>query len=61
VLRFLLNTVSPDIHSHLLDVNTTAKAWASINSKFKTASVTKARRLRGELYDAKKLTMTVDQ
>jgi hypothetical protein len=48
------------ILSHLLDVNTTAEVWASINSMFKTASVTKARHLRDEPNDAKKLTMTAD-
>jgi hypothetical protein len=42
-------------------VNTTVEAWASINSMFKTASVTKGRHLWGELNDAKKLTMTADQ
>jgi hypothetical protein len=36
VLLFLLNTLSPDILSHLLDVDTTTEAWASINSMYKT-------------------------
>jgi hypothetical protein len=38
VLRFLLNTLSPDILSHLLEVESTAEVWAAINGMFKTAS-----------------------
>ncbi|KAK1697942.1 hypothetical protein QYE76_014639 [Lolium multiflorum] len=45
VLRFLLNTLSPDILSHLLDVSSTAEAWLAINAMFKTASRTKAQHL----------------
>jgi hypothetical protein len=42
VLRFLLDTLSPDILSHLLGVESTAEAWISINAMFKTTSRTKA-------------------
>ena len=42
VLRFLLNTLSPNILSHLLDVSSTAEAWSAINAIFKMASRTKA-------------------
>ncbi|XP_071680405.1 uncharacterized protein [Lolium perenne] len=61
VLRFLLNTLSPDILSHLLGVESTAEAWTTINAMFKTASRTKAQHLREQLNDTKKLTMTADQ
>jgi hypothetical protein len=60
VLRFLLNTVSPDILSHLLDVSSTADAWSAINAMFKTASRTKAQHLREKLNDTKKLSLTAD-
>jgi hypothetical protein len=60
VLRFLLNTLSPDIRSHLLDVSSTAEAWSAINAMFKTASCTKAQHLREKLNDTKKLSMTAD-
>ncbi|KAK1650860.1 hypothetical protein QYE76_068665 [Lolium multiflorum] len=60
VLRFLLNTLSPDILSHLLDVSSTAEAWSVINSIFKTASRTKAHHLREKLNDMKKLSMTAN-
>jgi hypothetical protein len=60
VLRFLLNTLSPVILSHLLDVSSTAEAWSAINSMFKTASRTKAQHLREKLNDTKKLSMTAD-
>jgi hypothetical protein len=61
VLRFLLNTLSPDVLSHLLEVTSTAEAWAAINAMFKTASRTKAQHLRGEPNDTKKLSLTADQ
>ncbi|KAK1679020.1 hypothetical protein QYE76_039868 [Lolium multiflorum] len=61
VLRFLLNTLSPEILSHLLDVTSTAEAWTAIGAMFKTASRTKAQHLRGELNDTKKLSLTADQ
>jgi hypothetical protein len=61
VLRFLLNTLSPDVLSHLLEVTSTAEAWTAINAMFKTASRTKVQHLRGELNDTKKLSMTADQ
>jgi hypothetical protein len=61
MLRFLLNSLSPDILSHVLGMNTTAEAWKAINAMFKTASRTKAQQLREKLNDTKKLTMTADQ
>jgi hypothetical protein len=61
VLRFLRNSLSPEILSHVLDMDTTAAAWAGITSMFKTASRTKAQHLREMLNDTKKLTMTADQ
>jgi hypothetical protein len=61
VLQFLLNTLSPDILSHLLGVESTAEAWIPINAMFKTASCTKSQHLREQLNDTKKLTMTADQ
>jgi hypothetical protein len=60
LLRFLLNTLTPEIPSHLLDVSSTAEAWAAINSMFNTASQTKAQHLRGQLNDTKKLSMTAE-
>jgi hypothetical protein len=61
VLRFLLNTLSPEVLSHLLEVTSTAEAWAAIGAMFKTASRTKAHLLRGELNDTKKLSLTADR
>ncbi|KAK1630653.1 hypothetical protein QYE76_004968 [Lolium multiflorum] len=61
VLRFLLNSLSPEILSHVLGMDTTAMAWSAINAMFKTASRTKAQHLREKLNDTKKLTMTADQ
>ncbi|KAK1618597.1 hypothetical protein QYE76_024114 [Lolium multiflorum] len=60
VLRFLLNTLSPDILIHLLDVSSTTEAWSAINSMFKTASRTKAQHLHEKLNDTTKLSMTAD-
>jgi hypothetical protein len=61
VLRFLLNSLSLEILSQVLDMDTTATTWTTINSMFKTASCTKAQHLREKLNDTKKITMTVDQ
>jgi hypothetical protein len=61
VLRFLLNSLSPEILSHVLGMDTTAMAWSTINAMFKTASRTKAQHLREKLNDTKKLTMKADQ
>jgi hypothetical protein len=61
VMRWLLNSLSPDILSHLLEVESTADDWTAINGMFTTASRTKAQHLRGKLNDTKKLTMTADQ
>jgi hypothetical protein len=61
VLRFLLNSPSPEILSHVLGMDTTAMAWSAINAMFKTASRTKAQHLREKLNDTKKITMTADQ
>jgi hypothetical protein len=60
VLWFLLNTLSPDILSHLLDVSSTAEALSAINAMLKTASRTKAQHLHEKLNDTKKLSMTAD-
>jgi hypothetical protein len=61
VLCFLLNFLSPEILSHVLDMDTTASTWTAVNSMFKAASRTKAQHLCEKLNDTKKLTMTADQ
>jgi hypothetical protein len=61
VMRWLLISLSPDILSHVLGVESTAAAWTAINGMFTTASRTKAQHLRGELNDTRKLSMTADQ
>jgi hypothetical protein len=61
VMRWLLNSLSSDILSHVLGVDSTASAWTTINGMFTTASRTKAHNLRCALNDTKKLSMTDDQ
>ena len=61
VLRFLLNSLTPEILSHVLGAESTACAWAAINGMFQTASRTKAQHLRSQLNETKKLSMTADQ
>ena len=34
VLRFLLNSLSPEILSHVLGMDTTASAWTAVNTMF---------------------------
>jgi hypothetical protein len=60
VMRWLLNSLSPDILSHVLRVDSTASAWIAINGMFTTASRTKAHNLRCALNDTKNLSMTAD-
>lgn len=61
VLRFLLNSLSPDILSHVLGVETTAEAWSTIDKMFKTAARSKIQLLRSQLNDTPKLGLTADQ
>ena len=60
-LCFLLNSLSPDILSHVLGVSSTVEAWSTIDNMFKTAARSKVQHLRIELNDTKKLNMTADQ
>jgi hypothetical protein len=60
VLRFLLNSLSPDILSHVLDVHSTAEAWKTITSMFASASRSKVQHLRDRLNNTKKLSMSAD-
>jgi hypothetical protein len=41
VLKFLLNSLSPDILSHVLGVESTAEAWSTFDSMFKTTACSK--------------------
>jgi hypothetical protein len=60
VLKFLLNSLSPDILSHVLGVESTAEAWSIIDGMFKTAARSKIQHLRSQLNDTKKLAMSAD-
>jgi hypothetical protein len=60
VLKFLLNSLSPDILSHALGVESTAEAWYTIDGMFKTTAHSKIQHLRSQLNDTKKLSMSAD-
>ena len=45
VLHFLLNSLSPDILSHVLGMESTAEVWATINSMFSSALRSKVQHL----------------
>jgi hypothetical protein len=60
VLKFLLNSLSPDILSHVLGVESTAEAWSTIDGMFKTVARSKIQHLRSQLNDTKKLAMSAD-
>jgi hypothetical protein len=60
VLKFLLNSLSPDIISHVLGVESTAEAWSTIDGMLKTAARSKIQHLRSQLNDTKKLAMSAD-
>jgi hypothetical protein len=59
-LHFLLNSLSPDIPSHVIGVDSTAEAWSIIDNMFKTAPHSKVQHLRSTLNDTKKLQMSAD-
>jgi hypothetical protein len=58
---FLLNSLSPDILSHVLAMDSTTGVWAAINTMFTSAYRSKVNHLHAALNDTKKLTMTADQ
>ncbi|KAK1613760.1 hypothetical protein QYE76_019277 [Lolium multiflorum] len=60
-LRYLLNSLSPDILSHVLGAETTAAAWKTIDNMFKTSARSKVQHLRSELNDIKKLQMSANE
>jgi hypothetical protein len=60
VLRFLLNSLSPGILSHVIGVDSTAEAWSIIDNMFKTAARSKVQHLHSTLNDTKKLQMSAD-
>jgi hypothetical protein len=60
VLRFLLNSLSPNILSHVLSAESSAEAWSMIDGMFKTAARSKTQHLRSQLNDTKKLSLSAD-
>jgi hypothetical protein len=58
VLGFLVNSLSPEILAHVVDLETSAKIWTTITSMFTTTSRSKVQHLRGALQNAKKTEMT---
>ncbi|KAK1696689.1 hypothetical protein QYE76_013386 [Lolium multiflorum] len=60
-LIYLLNSLSPDILSHVLGAETTVAAWKTIDNMFKTVARSKVQHLRSELNDTKKLQMSADE
>ena len=61
VPRFLLNSLSPEILSHVLGMESTAAVWATINTMFSAASRSRVQHLRSALNDTKKKDLTADQ
>jgi hypothetical protein len=60
VLKFLLSSLSPDILSHVLGVESSAESWSTIDGMFKTAARSKIQHLRSQLNDTKKQAMSAD-
>ncbi|XP_071678218.1 uncharacterized protein [Lolium perenne] len=60
VLRFLLNSLSPNILSHVLSAESSAEAWSMIDGMFKTAARSKTQHLQSQLNDTKKLSLSAD-
>jgi hypothetical protein len=49
VQRWLLNSIFPEILSHLLDVTSTAEAWSTVNNMLASASTSKVQHLHTKL------------
>ena len=60
-LSYLLGSLSPDILTQTIGLDTSAEVWALINSIFASKSKASRTSLRGGLSNTKKLDMTADQ
>ena len=58
VLSFLVNSLSPEIMAHVLDLQTTAEVWSVITNMFSTTSRTRINHLPGALNNTKKGDLT---
>jgi hypothetical protein len=59
VLGFLVNSLSPEILAHVVDLETSAEIWSTITAMFTTTSRSKVQHLRGTLQNVKKNEMTL--
>jgi hypothetical protein len=61
VLSYLINSLSPDILSHVVGLETAKDVWSVITKMFSTQSMSKVNHLRGALNSTKKVTLIVAQ
>ncbi|KAK1613964.1 hypothetical protein QYE76_019481 [Lolium multiflorum] len=61
VLRWLLNSLSPDVLTHVIGLDTSAETWAAINTHVSTSSKSRVQHLRAALVETKKNDMSAEK
>jgi hypothetical protein len=61
VVSYLVNSLSPDVLSHVVGLETTAEIWAAITEVFASQSQSRVQHLRTALNNTKKREMTTAQ
>ncbi|KAK1633192.1 hypothetical protein QYE76_007507 [Lolium multiflorum] len=61
VLRWLLNSLSPDVLTHVIGLDTSAETWAAVNTHVSTSSKSRIQHLRAALVETKKNDMSAEK
>jgi hypothetical protein len=61
VLRWLLNALSPDVLAHVVGLDSSAAAWAALNTHVSGQSKTRIQQLRSALNDTRKGDMSAEK
>lgn len=61
VLRWIVNSLSPEILAHVVDIDSSAAVWTVLTKMFTVSSRSKINQLRGELNSTKKHDLTAAQ
>ena len=61
VLRYILNSVSPEVLSHVIGLETSAEVWKAIEELTNTQSRSRTQQLRSTLNDTKKGALSAEQ
>jgi hypothetical protein len=61
VLRWIVNTLSPDVLAHVIGLESSAEVWEAINSHVSASSKSRVQHLRAALIETKKGDMSADK